>query len=185
MTITEFVEALRERLVASFRVAGRTIEGLAYRADETGEARHEPTVYPFSVPTADLSDGMPKKTPCVVITVPECVSVEKTEVTFRVRLALCVGYAGIAPDEYVERIGANEYAETEEKPNSDAALELCKTSILFTDQILRKLRKMRDLSMKEFNVEMCAADIPDYPFAVSAISFDTSITDDDFLTDLY
>lgn len=185
MNITEFVEVLRLRLAEHFRDGAKMVEGLAYRKDETGAAVHAPAIYSFTVPTSDLSDGMPKKTPCVVITVPECVEVGAGFIIYRVRLALCICYPGISSGEYVKRVGANDYEEAEGEENSDAGRELVKTSFLFTEQILRALDMMHDLSIQGARVETCEADLPDYPFAVSAISFNTRIIRRDHLEEFY
>ena len=175
MSITEFINILCGRIRDHFRVPAKMIEGFAYRKDETGEAVHMPTVYPFTVPTAELSDGMPKKTPCVVVTVPECVKIAADCVTYRVRLALCVCYPGISSDEWCEPVGTNEYEEATGDENSDSGLELIKTSFLFSEQILRALDCAHDLSISEVTFEPCDADLQDYPYAVSAISFTTRI----------
>ena len=48
-------------------------------------------------------------------------------------------------------------------------------SILFTDQVYNYISNYKDLSVSEITVEYPAVDLPDYPYAVSTVSFKLNI----------
>lgn len=128
-----------------------------------------PTIYMLTMPSSDIIDGYPARCPAIVLTLEG-----RDEESYTVAAHLCVSCASISeqeiarPDDKLPNI----YNVGEgEGYNTVSDEDLLTMGILFTDQISNYLYNSLELSISDISVEYPTADLEDFPYAISTITF--------------
>lgn len=168
--ISKSIHGLKQYLDACFK----DYHGLAFKCSSdinSGDEINKPSIYEFLIPSSELTDGFPNVAPCIVIVVDSLDSEGKAHIT----LHLCVRYDAVSEREkvvhkqtingtaYYEHVDADEY-------DTDAELELYKTSLLFNELVLKFISKNVELGISNIDTELPAPVLDDFPYSTSSIS---------------
>lgn len=138
-----------------------------------------PSIYCFTVPSSALVDTYPAKCPCVCITLDG-----RDDYHYDITLHLCIGSPSKCEKEIttpieVEGIKMPIYELGEgDDYTTEADDDLLIESILFTDQVARYMANYTAIDHSETRVMYPEVDLPDFPYAVSEISFRMSVNID-------
>ena len=172
LNITNYITALHDYLAHSFEHYG-----LAFHADKdpaSGENTNKPEIYDYLMPATALNDGYPARCPCIVITVDS----QAADNTYSLALHTCVCYAAVANNEKVHQVNGEinryEYG-TEGGYDTNADVELYKSSLLLTEFVHDALCKATALNVRNISVELPAPDLQDFPYCISTVRFDTQL----------
>ena len=130
-----------------------------------------PDIYIFMCPSSAMVDSYPSKCPCVVLTLDG-----RDDSTYDITANLCVSSASLSEQEKARpnvdgsfTVGDGEGYET------DADNDLILESILLTDQICNYLYNFKQLDIGSINIEYPDVSVPDFPYAISSVSFKVSV----------
>ena len=130
-----------------------------------------PDIYIFTCPSSAMVDSYPSRCPCVVLTLDG-----RDDSTYDITANLCVSSASLSEQEKARpnvdgsfTVGEGEGYET------DADNDLVMESILFTDQICNYIYNFTQLDISNINVEYPDVSLPDFPYAISSVSFKVSV----------
>lgn len=140
-----------------------------------------PAIYCFTVPSSALVDTYPAKCPCICITLDG-----RDDYNYNITLHLCISSASRSDKEttvpclddegkpipnHYEFLEGHDYTT---ESDDDLLIE----SILFTDQVARYMANYTAIDHNETFVQYPQVDLPDFPYAVSEISFRLSVNID-------
>lgn len=173
ITITQFVNALTDYLEDCFE----DYHGLSFKCNandpDSGENISKPYIYQYLMPSSELVDGYPNKSPCIVITVDN-----RNDNTYSLTLHLCVSYAAVSEKEKVHKVAAGsdvyEYSE-EDGYDTQSDIELYKSSLLFNDLVYNMLKQNRGLGLNNIQSELPTPDLEDFPYSISGITFEVHL----------
>ena len=131
----------------------------------------KPDIYIFTCPSSAMVDSYPSKCPCVVLTLDG-----RDDSTYDITANLCVSSASISEQEKARSNNDNTYTVGEGKGyETDADDDLIIESILFTDQICNYIYNFAELNISNISVEYPDVSLPDFPYAISGVSFKISV----------
>lgn len=139
---------------------------------EEFEAR-APALYLFTCPSSAMQEEYPSRCPCVVITLDG-----RDDSTYDLTANLCVSSTSISEQEKARPVEntPNLYDVGEgEGYDTQADDDLIIESILFTDQVTNYLYNFTLLNISEISVTYPDVSLPDFPYAVSSVSFKLSV----------
>ena len=131
--------------------------------------RKIPEIYLLTMPSSDIIDGYPARCPAIVLTLEG-----RDDESYTIAAHLCVSCASISEQEIArpDDKRPNIYNVGEgEGYNTVSDEDLLTMGILFTDQISNYLYNCTDMALDEISVEYPTADLEDFPYAVSTITF--------------
>ena len=172
MTIVQAIKTLAEYL------QGRLTEDkyyLQYKSTTNPEEFEAavPSIYCFTMPSSAIIDTYPAKCPCICITLDG-----RDDTSYSITLHLCISSASVSEQEMATPVEGqkNLYNVGEgENYNTDSDSDLLIEGILFTDQIFNYVSNFTLLALDEISVEYPSVDLPDFPYAVSSVSFKMSV----------
>lgn len=172
MTIVQAIKTLAEYL------QGRLTEDkyyLQYKSTTNPEEFEAavPSIYCFTMPSSAIIDTYPAKCPCICITLDG-----RDDTSYSITLHLCISSASVSEQEMATPVEGqkNLYDVGEgENYNTDSDSDLLIEGILFTDQIFNYVSNFTLLALDEISVEYPSVDLPDFPYAVSSVSFKMSV----------
>ena len=130
-----------------------------------------PDIYIFTCPSSAMVDSYPSKCPCVVLTLDG-----RDDSTYDITANLCVSSASLSEQEKARpnvdgsfTVGDGEGYET------DADNDLILESVLFTEQICNYIYNFKQLDIGSINIEYPDVSVPDFPYAISSVSFKVSV----------
>lgn len=172
MTIVQAIKSLAEYL------QGRLAEDkyyLQYKSTTNPEEFEAavPSIYCFTMPSSAIIDTYPAKCPCICITLDG-----RDDTSYTITLHLCISSASVSEQEMATPVEGqkNLYNVGEgENYNTDSDADLLIEGILFTDQIFNYVSNFTLLALDEISVEYPSVDLPDFPYAVSSVSFKMSV----------
>lgn len=132
-----------------------------------------PAIYAFTCPSSELVNSYPAKCPAIVVTLDG-----RNNYLYDVTLNLCVSNSSLSDKEvaYPVENNINVYElGTDGAYNTSGDDDLIVESILFTDQIYNYIANYTAVDISNLSVEYADCDLPDYPYAVSSVSFKMSI----------
>lgn len=132
-----------------------------------------PSIYCFTMPSSAIIDSYPARCPCICITLDG-----RDDTSYNITLHLCVSSASISDQEMAVPIEGhtNLYTVGEgENYTTESDSDLLIEGILFTDQISRYISNFTLFALDEISVEYPSVDLPDFPYAVSSVSFKMSV----------
>ena len=146
-----------------------------------------PSIYCFTMPSSAIIDSYPAKCPCICITLDG-----RDEYSYSITLHLCISSASISEQEMATPVeGAQNLYNVGEGENytTESDSDLLIEGILFTDQISNYMYNWTAMDISEISIEYPSVDLPDFPYAISSVSFKMSINRDlvgqNPYTDLY
>ena len=132
---------------------------------------YTPDIYCFTIPSTDLKDAYPARCPCICLTLDGRVDQE-----YDVTAHLCISNVSLSDSEIATPVGENVFEITpKEGYDTNGDSDLLIESILFTDQVYNYISNYKDLEITDIQVEYPQVDLPDYPYAVSTVSFKLNI----------
>lgn len=172
-SITQFMDKLYEYISLSFK----DYKGLAYKCNtspDDGSYTSQPEIYKYLMPSSELVDDYPVKSPCIVLTVDSA----EGDNNYTLSVHLCVKYDSVASNEVARKVaGSDNLYEfdigTTYSTNSD--LELYKSALLFTEFVHNKICMNKDLNITDITVTLPEPTLPEFPYATSAVTFKTQI----------
>lgn len=135
-----------------------------------------PSVYCFTMPSSAIIDTYPAKCPCICITLDG-----RDDHSYSITLHLCISSASASEQEIAVPVGGvrNLYnVGAGENYNTESDNDLLIEGILFTDQIANYMYNWTAIDVSEISIEYPSVDLPDFPYAISSISFKMSINRD-------
>lgn len=132
---------------------------------------YTPDIYCFTIPSTDLKDTYPARCPCICLTLDG-----RTDQEYDVTAHLCISNVSLSDSEMAHPLGNGVFEITSKEgydTNGDGDLLI--ESILFTDQVYNYISNYKDLEISDIQVEYPSVDLPDYPYAVSSVSFKLNI----------
>lgn len=180
-TITQFIDALTEYLNDSFK----DYSGLAFKCSNdpnSGDNTSKPFIYQYLMPSSDLIEGYPNKSPCIVITVDN-----RNDNTYNLSVHLCVRYDSISEKEKVHQVDASDIYEysDEDGYETQSDVELYKSSLLFNDLVYNLLKTNRGLNLQNIQSELPQPDLIEFPYSTSTITFEVQLNSRNIGQDAY
>lgn len=131
-----------------------------------------PDIYMFTVPSSALIDSYPAKCPCICITLDG-----RDDYNYNVSLHLCISNVSTSDKEMANPTKVPNVYElgTGEEYSTIADEDLLVEGILFTDQIYNYMMNYSAADISELSVEYPEVDLPDFPYAVSTVSFKMAV----------
>mgnify|MGYP003289594334 CR=1 FL=1 len=185
ITITQFVDALTDYLEESFE----DYHGLSFKCSNdpnSGDNTSKPYIYQYLMPSSELIDGYPNKSPCLVITVDN-----RNNNDYSLTVHLCVRYDSIAEKEKVHKVADSDIYEysDDEGYDTQSDIELYKSSLLFNDLVYNLLKQNRGLGLTNIQSELPSPELADFPYSISSVTFDVHLNQfsvsQDPVSDLY
>lgn len=132
-----------------------------------------PSIYCFTMPSSTIIDTYPAKCPCICITLDG-----RDESTYSITLHLCISSPSLSEKEMATPVEGpqNLYNVGEgENYSTESDDDLLIEGILFTDQIYNYMSNFTALDVSELTVEYPSVDLPDFPYAISSVSFKMAV----------
>ena len=130
-----------------------------------------PDIYIFTCPSSAMVDSYPSRCPCIVLTLDG-----RDDSTYDITANLCISSASLSEQEKARPNLDNTYTVGEgEGYETEADDDLIIESILFTDQVCNYIYNFTQLDINSINVEYSDVSLPDFPYAISAVSFKVSV----------
>jgi hypothetical protein len=180
MNIIKAIQNIKSYLDASLLNDKDTLQYKS--AVEPSEFEHSvPDIYCFTMPSSALIENYPSKCPTICITLDG-----KESDSYLVTCHLCVSSSSVSGKEMAIQDSYNRYhMGTDTTYNTDSDEGLIISSILFTDQIYKLISIYSDLGIAVNTVNYCDVSLPDYPYAISSISFNLMINKEDIGARIY
>lgn len=130
--------------------------------------RKIPEIYLFTMPSSAIIDGYPSRCPAIVLTLDG-----RDDSSYLITAHLCVSCASISEQEIARpnKDNPNYTVGTGEGYDTASDNDLIIMSILFTDQITNYLMNCTEMSLSQISPEYQSADLDEFPYAVSSVSF--------------
>lgn len=173
VNIIQYVDALYEYLTNAFK----DYSGLAYKDTNdpnSGSNTSKPIIYKYLCPSADCVDDYPANCPALCISLDERLNAS----TYRIAITTCVRYDAIANREMIEKVqdSDNKYQYIDEDGyDTKSDIELYTSSLLISDFIYNLLSMNSELNISNINMSLPDASLPDFPYSISTITFETSL----------
>ena len=135
-----------------------------------------PSIYCFTMPSSAIIDSYPAKCPCICITLDG-----RDEYSYSITLHLCISSVSISEQEMATPVeGAQNLYNVGEGENytTESDSDLLIEGILFTDQISNYMYNWTAMDISEISIEYPSVDLPDFPYAISSVSFKMSVDRD-------
>lgn len=173
ISITEYVDELHkylsDNLSKYFGIASKKTEEISEGSQFASFAE----IYDYTMPSSALVDGYPSKCPVIVIRLDNRSDINK----YTISLCICVSYNAVSEREkarpIAQELNVFEFDETQTDYETESDRELIKTSILYTDIIYNLLLNNKELAIENIQYEMPSADLPEFPYCITTITFDT------------
>lgn len=131
-----------------------------------------PDIYCFTMPSSAIIDTYPAKCPSICITLDG-----RDDYNYNITVNMCISSASRSDKEMatqtqtpnIYELGEGEDYTTES--DDDLIIE----SILFTDQIYNYIMNYTATDISEMSVEYPDVSLPDFPYAISSVSFKMAI----------
>ena len=131
----------------------------------------KPELYIFTCPSSAMVESYPARCPCVVLTLDG-----REESEYSITANLCVSSSSFSEQEKARPREDNTYIVGEgEGYSTESDDDLIIESILFTDQICNYIYNFTLLNINNINVNYSDISLPDFPYAVSSVSFKVSV----------
>lgn len=171
LNITSFVSSLKSYLDECFK----DYNGLSYKTSDNpdeGLNISSPSIYEYLMPSSEIVDNYPSKSPCIVITVDE-----RTLNTYTITLHLCVRYDSISEKEKVHRINNSDIYEylSEDGYTTSSDIELYKSSLLFNEHVYKLISINTELGITDIQSELPSVDLDEFPYSISTITFKINV----------
>lgn len=173
VSITDYIDKIYDHLESSFK----DYHGLSYKDSSdpnSGSNTSQPNIYRYLMPSSDLIEGYPAKAPAIVISI-ESFSNERVA---SIRIFLCVKYEAVSEREKVVKFRGSdryEYQDIDGYDLTDVDVDLYKTSLRFTEFVFNAMSNCTSVDLSNLSIELPQADLPDFPYAVSSVSFDVDV----------
>ena len=132
-----------------------------------------PDIFCFTCPSSAIVDSYPAKCPCIVLTLDG-----RDDTSYDITANLCISSASHSEQEMAYPVEGNPnlYNVGEgEGYSTESDEDLIIESILFTDQICNYIYNFTTLDVSEISVTYPDVSLPDFPYAVSSVSFKLSV----------
>ena len=132
-----------------------------------------PSIYCFTMPSSAIIDTYPAKCPCICITLDG-----RDESTYSITLHLCISSSSLSEKEMATPVeGSQNLYEVGkgENYNTESDDDLLIEGILFTDQVYNYISNFASLDVSEITIEYPSVDLPDFPYAISSVSFKMAV----------
>ena len=130
-----------------------------------------PDIYIFTCPSSSLIDGLPSRCPSIVLTLDG-----RDDSTYDITANLCIASTSISEQEKARPNNDNTYTVGDgEGYDTDADNDLIIESVLFTEQICNYIYNFKQLDIGSINIEYPDVSVPDFPYAISSVSFKVSV----------
>lgn len=131
-----------------------------------------PDIYCFTMPSSTIIDSYPARCPAICITLDG-----RDNYNYTVSLHLCISSASKSSKEVAIPTDIPNIYEmgTSEEYDTNADDDLLIESILFTDQIYNYILQFTTFAVSDLSVEYPSVDLPDYPYAVSRVTFNVVV----------
>ena len=172
MTIVQAIKSLAEYLQSRLSEDKYYLQYKSTTNPDEFEASI-PSIYCFTMPSSAIIDTYPAKCPCICITLDG-----RDDTSYNITLHLCISSASISDQEMAVPIEGhtNLYTVGEgENYTTESDSDLLIEGILFTDQISRYMYNYTSMDISEISIEYPSVDLPDFPYAVSSVSFKMSV----------
>ena len=131
----------------------------------------KPEIYIFTCPSSAMVESYPARCPCIVLTLDG-----RDSSTYDITANLCVSSASLSEQEKARPNNDSTYTVGEgEGYSTESDDDLVIDSILFTDQVTNYLYNFTNLAISEISVTYPDVSLPDFPYAVSSVSFKLSV----------
>ena len=131
----------------------------------------KPEIYIFTCPSSAMVDCYPSRCPCIVLTLDG-----RDDSTYDISVNLCVSSASVSEQEKARPNMDNSYTVGEGNGYStESDDDLILDSILFTDQVCNYIYNFTELDINNISVEYPDVSLPDFPYAISSVSFKVSV----------
>ena len=170
MTIIQAVKEIANYLSNCFEKDKFYIQYKSTTNPEEFETK-TPEIFIFTCPSSELIEGYPSRCPCIVLTLDG-----RDDSTYDITANLCISSASISEQEKARPNMDNSFNVGEgEGYSTEADSDLIIESILFTDQICNYIYNFTELNISNINVEYPDTSLPDFPYAISSVSFKVSV----------
>lgn len=135
-----------------------------------------PSIYCFTMPSSAIIDTYPAKCPCICITLDG-----RGESTYSITLHLCISSSSLSEKEMATPVegSRNLYDVGKgENYNTESDDDLLIEGILFTDQVYNYISNWTSFDISEVTIEYPSVDLPDFPYAISSVSFKMGVNRD-------
>ncbi len=135
-----------------------------------------PSIYCFTMPSSAIIDTYPAKCPCICITLDG-----RDAYSYSITLHLCISSASVSEQETAVPVKGSQNLYNVgkgENYNTESDSDLLIEGILFTDQISHYISNFTLFALDGISVEYPSVDLPDFPYAISSISFKMSVNRD-------
>ena len=171
--IIQYVDALYEYLSECFD----DYHGLSYKDEsnpDSGSNTSKPVIYKFLCPSSDCIDEYPARCPALCISLDERSSAS----TYRLAITTCVQYSSVSNREKIEKASQDsekwKYLD-EDGYDTKSDVELYTASLMLSDFVFNKLSMNKKLNINNLSVELPDSSLPDFPYSISTITFETSL----------
>lgn len=174
MTIVQAIKSLAEYLQAKLLADKDTLQ---YKST-TVPSEYEttvPSIYCFTMPSSAIVDSYPAKCPSICITLDG-----RDDYSYNITTHLCISSASRSDKEMAnptETPNLYEMGEGDEY-TTESDDDLIIESILFTDQIYNYIMNYMGADITEVAVEYPDVSLPDFPYAISNVSFKMTVDRD-------
>lgn len=173
VSVTDYIDKIYDHLEDAFK----DYHGLAYKDStdpDSGSNTSKPDIYKYLMPSSDLIEGYPAKSPAIVIAIDSIDADHNANIS----LYLCVKYEAVSEKEKVKKVLGSDYYEYLTDAGYDLQnvdVDLYKTSLRFTEYVFNIMSNCTSLDINDLSINLPQADLPDYPYAVSSVSFNINI----------
>lgn len=131
----------------------------------------KPEIYIFTCPSSAMVESYPARCPCIVLTLDG-----RDDATYDITASLCVSSASLSEQEKARPNEDNTFTVGEgEGYSTESDDDLIIDSILFTDQVTNYIYNFTTLGISDITVSYPDVSLPDFPYAVSSVSFKMSV----------
>ena len=172
MTIVQAIKSLAEYLQSRLSEDKYYLQYKSTTNPDEFEASI-PSIYCFTMPSSAIIDSYPAKCPCICITLDG-----RDDTSYNITVHLCISSASISEQEMAVPVeGAQNLYNVGEGENytTESDSDLLIEGILFTDQIARYMYNYTSMDVSEISIEYPSVDLPDFPYAISSVSFKMSV----------
>lgn len=168
--ILDYIAKLHEYLESALND-----NGIAFKPTtdaETAAFTTHPHVYELTMPSTSLKGDYPSDCPAIVIRLDA-----QNDNTYTISLAICISYVAKSDAEIAIPDGGGLYHfdASAGNPDTDSDVSLLRSSIQYTEKIVDLLHKFTGFTIDNIAVDLPTANLPDFPYAVSVVTFDAEI----------
>lgn len=167
MTIVQAVEALAKYLHEKLTLDQYSLQYKSTTEPDEFET-HIPDIYCFTMPSSAIIDSYPARCPSICLTLDG-----RDDYNYTITAHLCISSASRCDKEMANPTQVPNVYEMGEgdEYTTESDDDLIVESILFTDQIYNYIMNYTAADMAEVTVEYPDVSLPDFPYAISSVSF--------------